>query len=74
MISGCSTQEILPNLCFDDRNGTYMCGIICNEDKTQCIDLDNPDIDLELEPEIQRYDKELYPDPEVYLMDIGNLA
>ncbi len=74
MISGCSTQEILPNLCFDDRNGTYMCGIICNEDKTQCIDLDNPDLDLELEPEIKRYDKELYPDPEVYLMDIGNLA
>ena len=51
-----------------------MCGIICNEDKTQCIDLDNPDIDLELEPEITRYDKEIYPDPEIYFMDFHRLA
>ena len=46
LFTGCSTVEILPNLCFDGEE-TYMCGIMCNEDNSICIDLDNPQLDIE---------------------------
>ena len=42
-LGSCASKvEILPGLCYDDRNGTHMCGIICNEDQSICIDTDNP--------------------------------
>ena len=25
LISGCSTQVVLPGLCYDDRTGTHLC-------------------------------------------------
>ena len=44
--SGCTTtKELLPNLCYNDKEGTFVCGLICNEDKTVCIDTENPDLD-----------------------------
>ena len=48
IINGCAAKEILPNLCFDGEE-TYMCGIMCNEDNSVCIDLDNPDLKEEIE-------------------------
>ena len=48
LFTGCSTDEILPNLCFNGDE-TYMCGIMCNEDNSICIDLDNPKLDIERE-------------------------
>ena len=45
-VSGCTTtKELLPNLCYNDKEGTFVCGLICNEDKTVCIDTENPDLD-----------------------------
>lgn len=59
LLSGCAADIILPGLCYDDRNGTHMCGIICNEDKSVCIDTDNPKI----EPDID-FDKENIDGPD----------
>ena len=49
LLSGCARFEILPNLCYDDQNGTRMCGIICNEDRSICIDTHNPKLGPDLE-------------------------
>lgn len=49
LVSSCSSYEVLPNLCYNDKEGTHMCGIICNEDSTICIDTENPKIQRDLE-------------------------
>ena len=51
IINGCAAKEILPNLCFDGEE-TYMCGIMCNDDGSVCIDLDNPDLQEEIDESI----------------------
>ena len=63
VFGACSQIEILPNLCYDDRNGTHMCGIICNEDQSICIDTDNPDLDCDTKDGQCHWPKHYYDTP-----------
>lgn len=88
-LGGCTTKEILPNLCYKDpwigESETYVCGVMCNEDGSICIDMDNPKLDIEerLDDPVIGYTYHGHPitecdvwrnvdDPDAYMTCINN--